>query len=102
MSKLPGDVVAEKKAAQAQQTIDAHMTKCKLSECVIPYSHQLFRRAAIEWLIKTDQVSSLVIELLNNLLTRIVGSMEAHTGSQISKIQRQPLHLLAIHCDHGE
>ena len=52
-SKLPGDVAAEKKkAAQAQQTIDVHMT-----ERIIPYSDQLFRKAAIEWLIATDQVS---------------------------------------------
>ena len=57
-SKLPGDVAAEKKkAAQAQQTIDVHMTERKLSERIIPYSDQLFRKAAIEWLIATDQVS---------------------------------------------
>jgi len=87
VSKLPGDVAAEKKkAAQAQQTIDAHMTERKLSERVIPYSHQLFRKAAIEWLIETDQVSSLVIKLPNNLLTRVMGSTEAHTSSQTSKI----------------
>lgn len=86
MSKLPGDIAAEtKKATQAQQTIDVHMTEHKLSECIIPYSHQLFRKAAIEWLIRTDQVSSLVIKLLNNL-TRIVGTMEAHTGSGTSGI----------------
>jgi hypothetical protein len=49
MSKLPGDIVAEKKkATQVQQTIDMHMTERKLSERVIPYSHQLFRKAAIE------------------------------------------------------
>ncbi|KAG1790439.1 uncharacterized protein HD556DRAFT_1242278, partial [Suillus plorans] len=52
VSKLPGDVAAEKrKVAQAQQTIDAHVTERKISERVIPYSHQLFRKAAIEWLI---------------------------------------------------
>jgi len=55
---LPGDIAAEKKkAAQAQQTIDAHMTERKLSERVIPYSDKLFRQAAIEWLVATDQVS---------------------------------------------
>jgi hypothetical protein len=42
-SKLPGDVAAEKKkVAQAQQTIDAHVTERKISERVIPYSEQLF------------------------------------------------------------
>ncbi|KAG1828240.1 hypothetical protein EV424DRAFT_1318507 [Suillus variegatus] len=55
-SKLPGDVAAEKKkVTQAQQTIDVHVTECKISERVIPYSDQLFRKAAIEWLITTDQ-----------------------------------------------
>jgi hypothetical protein len=55
--KLPGDVAAEKKKVmQAQQTIDAHVTEHKILERVIPYSDQLFRKAAIEWLIATDQV----------------------------------------------
>ncbi|KAG2033417.1 hypothetical protein BDR03DRAFT_824198, partial [Suillus americanus] len=55
-SKLPGDVKAEKeKAAQAQQSINAHMTEQKLSERVVPYSDKLFKKAAVEWLIATDQ-----------------------------------------------
>jgi hypothetical protein len=53
MSKLPGNIVAEKKkathkATQVQQTIDTYMTERKLSEHIIPYSHQLFRKVAIE------------------------------------------------------
>ncbi|KAG1801824.1 hypothetical protein EV424DRAFT_1331604, partial [Suillus variegatus] len=56
LSKLPGDIAAEKmKAARAQETLNAHMTERKLSERVVPYSDQLFRKAAIEWLIATDQ-----------------------------------------------
>jgi hypothetical protein len=52
VSKLPGNIAAEKKkVAQAQQTIDVHMMEYKLLEYVIPYSHQLFRKAAIQWLI---------------------------------------------------
>ncbi|KAG1822934.1 uncharacterized protein BJ212DRAFT_1263646 [Suillus subaureus] len=31
------------------------MTERKLLECVVPYSDQLFRKAAIKWLIATDQ-----------------------------------------------
>ncbi|KAG2048929.1 hypothetical protein BDR06DRAFT_894558, partial [Suillus hirtellus] len=55
-SKLPGDIAAEKKkAAHAQQMIDAHLTERKLSERTIPYTHQNFRKAAIEWLVATDQ-----------------------------------------------
>ncbi|KAG2352094.1 hypothetical protein BDR07DRAFT_1315465, partial [Suillus spraguei] len=41
-SMLPGDIKAWKeKAEQAQQTINSHLTECK--------------RAAIEWLVATDQ-----------------------------------------------
>ncbi|KAG2087063.1 hypothetical protein BD769DRAFT_1373243, partial [Suillus cothurnatus] len=55
-SKLPGDLAAKKrKAAQAQQQIDVHLTECKLSERTVPYTHQNFRKAAIEWLVATDQ-----------------------------------------------
>jgi hypothetical protein len=32
------------------------VTERKISERVIPYSEQLFWKAAIEWLIATDQV----------------------------------------------
>jgi len=57
---LPGDITARKqKVEQAQQTLDADLTERKLSEHVIPYSHKLFRSAAIEWLVATDQVSAL-------------------------------------------
>ncbi|KAG2346964.1 hypothetical protein BDR05DRAFT_877854 [Suillus weaverae] len=55
-SMLPGDIKARKeKAEQAQQTINSHLTECKLAERVIPYSDKLFKRAAIEWLVATDQ-----------------------------------------------
>ncbi|KAG1908525.1 uncharacterized protein F5891DRAFT_937641, partial [Suillus fuscotomentosus] len=55
-SMLPGDVKARKeKAKQAQRTINSHLTERKLSERVIPYLDKLFKRAAIEWLVATDQ-----------------------------------------------
>ncbi|KAG1886428.1 uncharacterized protein F5891DRAFT_968156 [Suillus fuscotomentosus] len=55
-SMLPGDVKAHKeKAEQAQRTINSHLTECKLSERVIPYSDKLFKQASIEWLVATDQ-----------------------------------------------
>ena len=54
---LPGDVKAHKKKAErAQQAIDSHLTECKLADWVIPYSDKLFKKAAIEWLVATDQV----------------------------------------------
>jgi hypothetical protein len=54
---LPGDVKARKaKAEKRQQTIDAHLTEHKVAEQVVPYSDKLFKKAAIEWLVATDQV----------------------------------------------
>ncbi|KAG1818563.1 uncharacterized protein BJ212DRAFT_1269325, partial [Suillus subaureus] len=56
LSKLPGDIAAEKmKAARAQEILNVHMTEHKLLEHVVPYSDQLFRKAAIKWLIAMDQ-----------------------------------------------
>jgi hypothetical protein len=95
VSKLPGDVAAEKKkTTQAQQTIDAHMTERKFSEHIVPYLDQLFRKAVIEWLIVTDQVCLLVLQPPNSMLTRLMGVMEAHTGSQTSEIQGNGRHHL--------
>jgi hypothetical protein len=67
---LPGDVKARKaKTEHAQQTINAHLIEQKLAERVVPYSDKLFKKAAIEWLIATDQVSmpySLLCHYLNS------------------------------------
>ena len=54
---LPGDVKARKKKAEhAQQAIDSHLIERKLAERVVPYSDKLFKKAAVEWLVATDQV----------------------------------------------
>jgi hypothetical protein len=54
---LPGDVKARKvKAECLQQTIDSHLAERKLAEQVVPYSDKFFTKAAIEWLVATDQV----------------------------------------------
>jgi hypothetical protein len=56
-SKLPGDVMArKKKAEQAQRTLDADLVEKKFVKRVIPYSDQVFKTAAIQWLVATDQV----------------------------------------------
>jgi len=58
--KLPGDVAARKKEAeQAQRTLDASLVEKKLAKKVVPYSDRLFKTAAIQWLIATDQVCHL-------------------------------------------
>jgi hypothetical protein len=46
-------------SADSQSRLDAHLCEQKPKERIIPYSDSLFREAAIEWLIETDQVSSL-------------------------------------------
>ena len=60
MSMLPGDVGARKKEREeSQRTIDSHLTERKLVDRIMPYSDKIFRKAAIEWLIATDQVRHL-------------------------------------------
>jgi hypothetical protein len=55
--KLLGDITArKKKAEQAQRTLDADLVEKKLAKRVVPYSDQLFKTAAIQWLVSTDQV----------------------------------------------
>jgi hypothetical protein len=55
-SKLPGDIASRKKQIEMdQQTIIASLVERKL-ERVMPYSHKLFQKVAVEWLVATDQV----------------------------------------------
>ncbi|KAG1827932.1 hypothetical protein EV424DRAFT_1319071 [Suillus variegatus] len=53
-SMLPGDIKARKENA-AQQSINAHLTERKLAQRVVSYTDRLFKQAAIEWLVSTDQ-----------------------------------------------
>lgn len=50
---LPGDIQQRNKPALSleNQTLDKH-----LKEKVVPYLDRIFREAAIEWLVATDQV----------------------------------------------
>jgi hypothetical protein len=62
---LPSDVKDRKaKAMCTQQAINSHFTEHKFAECVVPYSNKLFKIAAVEWLIATDQVSVLLDQSL--------------------------------------
>jgi transposase InsO family protein len=49
--------VKKRKAAAetATRTLDRDLRERKLSDRVLPYSDKLFRQAAIEWLVATDQ-----------------------------------------------
>jgi hypothetical protein len=65
-TKLPKAVKARKAAQEAedhskQSSLDPHLEERKT---FIPYSDSLFREAAIEWLISTDQVSLLISSLI--------------------------------------
>ncbi|KAH6915463.1 hypothetical protein BKA70DRAFT_1094076, partial [Coprinopsis sp. MPI-PUGE-AT-0042] len=53
-SKLPSATKARREAAKpsTQTSLDSHLEK---GERIIPYSHDLFKEAALEWLITTDQ-----------------------------------------------
>lgn len=65
LSKLPGDIKKRKAAAEeVTRTLDHDLREKKLSERVIPYSDKLFRRAAIEWLVATDQVRNSFFQLI--------------------------------------
>jgi hypothetical protein len=58
VSKLPGDIKKRKQEAEeVNRTLDHDFTEKKVSERVIRYSDKLFRQAAVEWLVATDQVS---------------------------------------------
>ena len=60
-SKLSKDIKTQKEAANAamksetQSSLDPHLHE---REKIIPYSDKLFREAATEWLIATDQVKN--------------------------------------------
>ncbi|KAG6893644.1 hypothetical protein C0993_000600, partial [Termitomyces sp. T159_Od127] len=55
-SKLPGDVKKCKTDAEhAVQTLDQDLREKKLNEHVIKYTDKVFCKAAIEWLVATDQ-----------------------------------------------
>ena len=65
VSKLPGDIKKRKAAVEeATRTLDRDLREKKLSEQVIPYSDKLFCRAAIEWLVVTDQVRNSFLQLI--------------------------------------
>ncbi|KAF9034600.1 hypothetical protein BJ165DRAFT_1318461, partial [Panaeolus papilionaceus] len=60
ISKLPNDVKRRKEEAAAQDrttqlSLDPHTVSVGPTERVIPYSDSVFRDAAIQWLVETNQ-----------------------------------------------
>jgi hypothetical protein len=66
VSKLPDDVKqraeATKEESAPQGRLDGHLRPIDVKERVLPYTDKLFREAAYEWLIATDQVSVVSIQ----------------------------------------
>lgn len=61
-SKLPGDVKRRKAAVEIQTgTLDRDLKEKKIAERVERYTDKAFIKAAIEWLVVTDQVRYTVI-----------------------------------------
>lgn len=61
---LPKDAEKRRKDIQAknQLRLDPHLREKPQKERTIPYTDELFRDAAIEWLVSTDQVRKLMSE----------------------------------------
>ena len=53
-TKCPSDMI--KKSSLNQSVLNGHLHERPTTERVMPYSDQLFREVATEWLILTDQV----------------------------------------------
>ncbi|KAF9016873.1 hypothetical protein BDP27DRAFT_1169342, partial [Rhodocollybia butyracea] len=73
-SMIPKDVAERKKAtaaaAASQSTINDHAVPLEPKAKVIPYSHELFQQAALEWLIETDQpISALEHPKFQNMIS---------------------------------
>ena len=57
---LPKDARRRRDAAADEQTrLDSHLKDLPVKVNVIPYTDDLFRNVAIEWLVSTDQVGGL-------------------------------------------
>jgi hypothetical protein len=54
IAKRRSDIIA--KSESSQTVLDGHLRERPTTERVTPYSDQLFREVATEWLISTDQV----------------------------------------------
>jgi hypothetical protein len=63
-SMLPKDVRNRNNATKVEAQPDLH-PHLKEKPKVIPYTDTIFRDAAVEWLISTDQVSENSIDTLN-------------------------------------
>lgn len=85
---LPGDSKARrvKKTEQLSQTlVEDHYEIQRPEDKPKPYSHELWREAAIQWLVETDQVCH-----------KITHSLVPHSTNQIHHSLSRPLSILRI------
>ncbi|KAG1895253.1 uncharacterized protein F5891DRAFT_927034, partial [Suillus fuscotomentosus] len=85
---LPGNVKACKENA-AQQSINVHLTERKLAEQVVSYADKLFKQAAIEWLMSTDQP----IQALEHPKFKEMINIVAHATNSIKIPGRKATHV---------
>lgn len=75
-SKLSKDTEACRKAlktiAEQQKTLDSHLQDMSKKERNVAYSELAFKRAAIKWLIATDQVCAEDSNVWQTVLTTIL------------------------------
>ena len=80
---LPKDSKArrEKQKANSQTRLDAHLEEIPAKTRVVPYSDELFRKTAIEWLVVTDQVRRSSLCVANSSLCECSQLMHLPTQS---------------------
>lgn len=85
---LPSDVAKRKESREQdkmrQADLDAHIREIPKPERKAVYTHEAFRRAAIEWLIATGQVSTHA-SALSALVTERYAAL---AGSRACQVQR--------------
>jgi hypothetical protein len=81
LSMLPKDAEKRRKDAHTnnQPRLDPHLREKQQKERTIPYTDELFRNAAIEWLVSTDQVCKATFLNFVSLLMKITANPSLRT-----------------------
>jgi len=78
--KARNEAEKEEAAHLKQGSLDPHLADLGPKEHVLPYTDSLFRQAAIDWLIATDQV--FLLTHIEPLLTSYICSQSKHLSIQ--------------------
>ncbi len=101
-SKLPKAVKARKDARAAedcskQSSLDPHLQE-RHRDTFVPYSDTVFREAAIEWLIETDQVTVSLISCASPQMFQLQNA--ADTGSRPPILPENDQHRISRNQGH--